>query len=119
MTRARVRRSQNGRASALNKSGTAATAAPAVTSERMLARRNPKRSTSGPPVTDDNSVPIPTTAPARPICTTLPVVFRTNHGSATATIMSPTCDTAFALSTAYSGVRPTTRCRPGVFGIAG
>src|SRR5829696_140995 len=55
MTKARVRMSQNGRASAQNNSGTAATAAPAVTSERMLARRNPKRSTSGPPLIDDTS----------------------------------------------------------------
>jgi hypothetical protein len=83
----------------------AATVAALAKSVSTLARLKPSRSTRGPPSTAGTTAPTPTAAAVRPTFAALPVVSRTNQGTATMIIMLPTCDTAFAPNSAKIGVR--------------
>ncbi len=76
--------------------GMATTTAQLAMSETTLTRLSPRRSTSGPPRMAGTTQPIAMAAPVTPTSATEPVVSSTSHGTATAVIMFPTCDTAFA-----------------------
>src|SRR5919106_207700 len=84
--------------------GIETTIAALTTSARTVPRRNPTRSTSGPPRTGTSS-PKASAAPTSPVLAALPVVWRTNHGPATIVIMLPTWEMPSAVSTAYTGRR--------------
>lgn len=77
-------------------SGISATVAPLARSAMILMRRCPRRSTSVPPkkpaTTEGNAIKNPTS----PVLVALPVVTKTNQGTATIVMLFPTRDTALA-----------------------
>jgi hypothetical protein len=68
----------------------AATIAAQARSASTLPRLKPSRSTMGPLRTEARTDPIPIAAPVRPVLTALPVVTRTNQGTATVVMLFPT-----------------------------
>jgi hypothetical protein len=74
-------------------------------SQPMLIRRGPTRSMIGPPSTLSNTSGASSASATRPVLVALPVVVRTNHGSAIIEIRVPVSEIASAVSQPYRGFR--------------
>ena len=99
---------QKAKSPARYSSGMATTIPAQIRSASTLARLNPSRSTSGPPSTAASADPIPIAAPVRPILTALPVVTRTNQGTASVVMLFPTEEMTSAPSSEKIGTRSAT-----------
>ena len=74
---------------------------------RELVRLNPRRSTAGPPKTPAKTAANAITPPVRPVLAALPVVCKTNQGSATKDMALPIQESAVAPNNAKIGNRRT------------
>src|SRR5919201_3047763 len=79
-----------------------------IVSLTTLPSLNPSLSTTGPPRTDARIPPMAMTPAVIPTLSSLPVVTRTNHGSANVVMLLPIDDMRFAPSKERIGIRSTT-----------
>ncbi|CAM5570249.1 hypothetical protein SANTM175S_04157 [Streptomyces antimycoticus] len=96
---------QNRSSPAKCSTGIVATATPHSASEAMETRLRPTRSMTGPPMTAETTTGRVAQKETNPALAALPVVSRTNHGTAISVSELPAMETVLAARTSMSGLR--------------